>query len=56
MCFTQWVMTGDNWMGYDSPLGGSSTVIKDVIALLPRELIFAVFSSCDITIKQKHVR
>ena len=32
-------------MGYDSPLRGCSTVIKDVIALLPREPIFAVFSS-----------
>ena len=38
-------------MGYDSPLGGCSTVIKDVIALLPREPIFAVFSSRVITAK-----
>ena len=29
-------------MGYDSPSGGSSTVTKDVIPLLPEELIFAV--------------
>ena len=32
-------------MVYDSPLGGCSTVNKGVIALLPREPIFTVFSS-----------